>query len=259
MKWRNPFWKGTFKAGVISLLVFSFINPSFAQSETKRIRLGLFDHEYPPYLMAPQNGRQGIVGDAFVEISKILGYKTTIIVLPKKRAQLELENGTIDAIASALEWKEHTPGSIWSNEIIKVSDNVVMLETKQNKVQLPDHLIGKEIALMEGFTYPALETFIQDGSITTSRMNSHANLLRMVDKGRVDFGILDENVAKWSVREEKLNFENALSYSRHGFDEVGYRLIMNSEQWRSFINQFNKALSKMKSDGSLDRILDKYR
>ncbi len=81
----------------------------------------------------------------------------------------------------------------------------------------------------------------------------------MVDYKRVDYGIVDENVAKWVMRERNLKFDPPLYFATPGFDEVEYRIVLISQKWAPFVHKFNEALAKFKTGGGLHEILDRYR
>ena len=246
-----------------TLLVFSIaaglLVPGLTQSQERPIRFGIPDLGYPPYLMSPAGDLHGIVGDTFVEIARSLGYQVQVVVQPEKRLRRDMKRGQIDAVANALEWEDDTAGMVWTEEIIRVSDNVVMNADQQENIANLDDLRGKIVVLMHGYTYPSLEEMIESGAINASRASRFESLLKMVDYKRVDYGIIDENVAKWVMREKSLKFDPPLYFVNPGFDEVAFRIILPSQKWAPFVRKFNEALAQFKASGRLENILNKYR
>ena len=104
-------------------------------------------------MMSAEDGQFGIVGDTFVAVSKSLGHPVDIVVLPQKRIRYRGKLGELDATANALEWESDTATMIWSNGIIRVSDNVVMIRGRHLEIITPNQLRGKSIVLMRGYTY----------------------------------------------------------------------------------------------------------
>ena len=247
----------------IALLVFSIavglVVPGTSHSQERLIRFGIPDVGYPPYLMSAADDLHGIVGDIFVEIADALGYQVEVVIQPVKRLRREMNRGKLDAVANALEWESDTTGLVWTEEIIRVSDNVVMTADRQAGIANLDELRGKNVVLMRGYTYPSLEEMIESGAFQSSRADRFESLLRMVEYKRVDYGILDENVAKWVIREHDLKFGLPLFFATPGFDEVGYRIILVSKKWAPFVQKFNEALAQFIVNGELEKILDKYR
>lgn len=205
-------------------LAFAVWNAAAADERT--IRFGIPIEGYPPYLMNKDKALLGIVGDAFVAISNSIGYKTELIIVPEKRLDHMSERGQLDAVAGAIEWEDDAQKYTWTEGIIKVSDNVVMTKAHDTMSVTVDDLKGKHVALMLGYTYPSLEGLIKTGSFRSTRLRHFVGLLRVVDAGRVDYGILDQNVANWIIREKKLKLANNLRFSQPGFDEVFYRIVL---------------------------------
>ena len=242
--------------------------PGSSQAEERLIRLGMSESGYPPYLMPKGDAFFGIVGDAIKAVAKTINYRVEMIVLPKKRLQEEIKKGHVDAVAGAIEWRHDPADTIWTDSIIQVSDNVVM-----TRATMPDQakatsaprfasqeLAGKTIAVMHGYRYPSLEKMIADGTISVTRVHRFSSLLQMVQGNRADYGILDQNVAKWVIRTKKLKFTPALAFAAPGFDEVAFLAILfPTRDWAPFVKEFNKALKQYKSSAAWKALLDEYR
>jgi hypothetical protein len=127
-----------------------------SQSQEKTIRYGVLEAGYPPYFMSTEGGRLGIIGDTFMQKSKSLGYSVEPIVLPVKRVRLWEKRGELDAVADAVEWRGDLTGYVWTDGIIRVSDNVVMIGDRPAGVTVAN-LFGKDVAIMSGYMYPSLE------------------------------------------------------------------------------------------------------
>lgn len=256
---------GNFDASFLRkiLLVFSvaagLVIPGLGHSQDRPIRFGIFEEGYPPYLIGTDGDLHGIIADTFVEIANAIGYQVELVIQPEKRIRRDMKRGKIDALASALEWENDTAGWIWTEGIIRVSDNVVMTADRQAVIANLDELRGKVVGLMLTYTYPSLEKMIASGSFEVSRSNQLKSLLKMIGYKRVDYGVVDEIVAKWVIREQNLNFDPPLFFVTPGFDEVEYRIVMISHNWAPFVREFNKALTEFKANGGLEKIRNKYR
>ena len=243
----------------VILIAAGLVLPGFSHSQERLIRFGIPDVGYPPYLMRSAGDLHGIVGDTFVELASALGYHVEIVIQPVKRLRRDMKRGKIDAMANALEWESDTTNSVWTEGIIRVSDNVVMTADRQMDIANLDDLRDTKVVLMFGYTYPSLESMIETGAFEAHRTNRFESLLKMVDYKRVDYGIIDMNVARWVIRTNNLLFDPPLFFATPGFDEVEYRIILFSQKWAPFVQEFNAALVQFKSNGRLENILNKYR
>jgi len=73
---------------------------------------------------------------------------------------------------------------------------------------------------------------------------------------RVDAAVVNEVVGLWLIKE---NFwQGKLKIAPKAIDSVGYP-IMFSRKWKPFVKKFNQELRLMKKNGSLEKILAKYR
>ncbi len=242
------------------ILLAGLIWPGSGSAQERVVRLGLSDAGYPPYLMQRSDSLYGIVGDVFVTVATSMNYRVEIIVLPKKRLEYHVKNGEIDAVAGALEWRGSDEGLVWTDGIIQVSDNVVSSRKKPADVANAAGLAGKNVALMNGYGYPSLDTSIKSGEIRVTRVQEFSSLLRMVAAERVDYGVLDRNVAYWVIRDQKLDLTSKLYFSTPGFDEVAFRIIFYpTRDWASFVVSFNSALKTFKRSAGWENTLSKYR
>ena len=135
-----------------TILEFAHWNPAVADERV--IRFGIPVEGYPPYLMNKNDTLPGIVGDAFVAISKSMGYKSELIIVPEKRLNHMAERGQLDAVAGTIEWDDDARKYTWTEGIIRVSDNFVMTKARDVMSDTVDGLKGKHVALMLGYTYP---------------------------------------------------------------------------------------------------------
>ncbi len=241
-------------------LTSGLVSSGISYSGERLIRFGIPVTDYPPYVMRQGNGLSGIVGDVFAAITKSLGYEFELVVLPEKRLDYSAKKGELDAIPTALEWENDTTGYLWTAGIITVSDSVVMTKDRQVNITAADDLNGMSAVLMLGFTYPSFETMAKSGAIRTSRVQNFDSLLHMVDRNRVDFGIIDQNVADWVIRDQNLKFAQGLHFSVSKFDAVDMRIVLYpTKDWTQFVNEFNAALAKFKASSAWEDILTKYR
>jgi len=241
------------------LISLFFSNVSFAAENT--IRFGIPAEEYPPYIMNKEGGFYGIVTDAYLEIAKSMGVETKLSIAPIKRLRVQAKMGELDAFPAAPEWESKSISQMFTDGIIKVSDNLIRRTNNKIPLNRPEDLSGLNLVLMEGYIYPSLETMIKNKFFHSVRAKHFASLLKMIEHARVDAGVLDKNVAQWIIRKNNLTFKNEIHFVEPGFDEVAYRIIFFSRQdrWKTFIKRFNAELKRFKKSQRWQQILNRYR
>ena len=228
-------------------------------AETQVIRYGIPSEGYPPYEMGGERGLHGIVGDAFLEFAEQAGLKIKLVKAPRKRIRVLMDRGEIDVITGAIEWEDKADDYVWSRGIILVSDNIVMASDQASPAKNAKDLTGHSVVVMQDYMYPSLDKLIKSGDIKTHETDKFENLLRMVERKRVDFGIVDENVARWVIRDRGLDFEKPLRFVTPGFDEVQFRVIMLSKKWQPWVSKLDAAIAKFKRTDRWQEILQRYR
>jgi len=134
-----------------------------------------------------------------------------------------------------------------------------MTADRQENLTAGTQLKGMHVATRLGYVYPSLENMFTAGTIIQHKTRSFESLLKMVSLKRVDYGIIDVNVANWVIRKQGLKFSPPLYFMKPGFDEVEFRIILFSKKWNPFVKQFNVALSKFKASNEWQKIINKYR
>ncbi|MFP6711116.1 MAG: transporter substrate-binding domain-containing protein [Rhodospirillales bacterium] len=197
---------------IVLAIGFAYSSPASSadNSNQNTIRFGMAAAEYPPYLIYKDESLRGIVGDTFFKISESMGFKINLTVLPRKRLQYKIKNGEIDAYATALEWVKYTSDHIWTDGIIRVLDNVIMVKDHRTSITSARKLAGKNIAVMSGYKYPSLDKMIKDGTVKAIQANRFESLLRMVEFLRVDYGILDK-------MSQTGRYKSKISYSKNRY------------------------------------------
>jgi len=254
----ETFFKKDFR---IAALIVLLLYPISGKAADTSIRFGIPEEEYPPYLMTGEDNLYGIIADTFLAISKSMGIKTKLTIAPIKRLRIQIKNGELDAFPAAPEWEKDAVHGIETDGIIQVSDNLVVRRDNNIPIEGPTDLKGMNLALMQGYTYPSLKNMIENGTFQSIWAKQFISLLRMVEYGRVNVGVLDKNVANWVIRKNNLKFKEPIRFIEPGFDKVAYRIIFfpKNDKWMSFIKKFNHELKKFKKSPGWQKTLNHYR
>ena len=101
-----------------------------------------------------------------------------------------------------------------------------------------------------------LEPQFEAKAIKRVDVTSEPSMLAMLKLGRLDAVLINELSALWIIRNE--GWADTFVYARTEVQSYQYRMMF-SKKWQAFVPVFNRELAAMKQDGSLERLLQKYR
>ena len=248
----------TIIAGLILILFCNFNSVAFGSPKNKTISLSYHDAGWPPYVMIDNNG---IMVDTISTITDKLGYKLLIKLLPEKRIELHLRMGRTDCRPKAREWVDKPDQYYWTDPVVISKDILIFRKgefSEINSLKAIEQSEIKVIGAIFGYKYPTIETLFSSGKIKRQDIMSTSLLLKVLQLGRINAIITNKFVAQWII-----NNDPALSHDMFRLGpqiaEAGYRFLFSmNDDWSPFIVQFNKELARMKTDGRLQEILDKY-
>ena len=242
----------------------AFARPAAGDEENRRTITISLGGGWPPYLIVdpeknlPRENGSGILMDIFKKASQTLGYKVNTVCYPEKRDIKMLNKGLIDFRFDGRKWVDAPDRYFWSDPIIKASD--VLVFRKGDPVLFDDleDLAGKTIITHLGYTYPTLSTYFTSGRMTRSDTATHSSMLRMLKAKRGDAAIMNKQVALWVIKNSRFLSRSGFTFSTP-VDSSRLALQYTSRKWHEFVKDFNRELSKMKTDGRINDILSDYR
>jgi polar amino acid transport system substrate-binding protein len=232
------------------------------------------DDGYPPYSYGENGEASGIytaiLNKAFERMPQ---YRVTLVPVPWKRGLRLLESGQGFALYPPYFRPEERPYIRYSEPIL--DEQVVVFcnrftTANRNLKNWPDDYTGLTIGTNAGFLLGGKEfdRYVAAGKIVRdSGTSSHGSVLKMIS-GRNDCYINDRLAIRWQVEQIKRNgeieaervaiFEAARLYSEKG--HLGYT---DRDEGRfafkdSFVQEFNAAITSLKSDGEIDRMVEKF-
>jgi len=223
----------------------------------KIIHLATAPGGFAPYvIVAPGQPVTGIMADVLREVGATLGYRIEGEETPKNRVEQMIAAGLVDAAPRAKEWMTDSRGFVFTDPVVRVRDVVFSRRVAPVPYRSPDDLVGKTVGAHLGYSYPVLAPYFDAKRIVREDARTELAMLRMLQAGRTDVLVMNEAVAQWLIKTEKLQGQFiAADTELDGYD---YR-FMFGHQWSDFVPKFNQELARMKKDGRLARILNKYR
>lgn len=209
--------------------------------------------EMPQALFKDGQAMDGLQVQLAQEIGRRLGRSVSFHLVPRRRvAQMLAEGHEADLICNYLPaW---LPGPLqWSRPYLDDADLLVTAARRPALARLAD-AAGQPIGTVSGFLYPEVEAALGAGFLRDDAPNAAATL-RKLALGRVDHALVGRVTFDYLMRRGDVpvelhpplvmaRFKTACALSPRS----GVRLA-----------QLDAALAAMQADGSLTRLLDRYR
>lgn len=211
------------------------------------------------YLDAKNNNTfSGIDAEIITEIAKRLGIaKVEMKHIPFENLLIELNNGSVDMVTDAMYIKpERLSKAYFTNQWYREGEAVVI--KKDSAIKTKEDLKDKTIGGQKGMTF--LETaqkWQQEGKVKEVKVfNSQAELMMAVNTGKIDACITDGIVAGYTLKQ---NADLALRimepYEPESSGVIGAAIRFADKE---LLTAANDELEKMRADGTLKAIYDKY-
>lgn len=247
----------------LSLLLLCFLAASpRARASEETILLGGPHEGWPPFFIPAPNGQPatGIMPDVLRAVAGRVDIKVVEAYYPDKRGMLYLTDGSLDAWPKSEKWVDDPQRYLWTDPVVVSTDVIVSRKRSPLPYHSPQDLVGRDIGVILGYSYPTLEPLFKRGLITPFRAPATKHMLRMLDRGHVDGAVCNRFVAQWILREDEGLAHEDFLFSETPVDSAPYRFAFTrARDWTEFVERFNSELKAMREDGRLEAILDQYR
>ncbi|MNK38585.1 membrane-bound lytic transglycosylase F [compost metagenome] len=195
---------------------------------------------------------EGIIKDIGDAIFKELKVEPKFSLLPKKRVAPSLVSGKVSFICHTNEaWQPLIKDEVLWSETLYKSDNWVVF-TKGKAPRKISDLNGQRVGVILNFVYLNLDSsFEQKLVLREDSPNTESNLNKLL-KGRLSY-IIMSNI-EYEYYKKK--------YPQLQFADVQIGSFMTkcalSRNSKLSLKSLNKAIERIKENGTLDRILKKY-
>lgn len=232
------------------------------------------DMSYPPFQFVENGELKGVEPEILAEVSKRSGLE----LVPKKFVFEEIfdaiENNQINLAMAAIDITEERLAKFDFSEPYYTTTNIFVTIEENKDFTGKDDLIGKKIGVaLAGSTQETIAKSIPNARVVIGRSLVGTKLL--LNSGRIDAMIIESinipavlhddytylsNIEKQSLSMLKewgnvkkleifyIDFENSVN---QGF-------MVKKGANKELVEKINQALTTMKNDGTIDKILDKY-
>lgn len=222
------------------------------------VKYSITDISWEPYWIVNPHSVSGILYDVIIELDKRIDTQLIPIKpLPVKRVQAEFKSGfiIIDCCLNKY-WRadpDQVAVSLWSDTVLQVDEILIFPKGKSFPFKVLSDLKDKRIATVLGYGYVGSEYFIRNDST-----DNISQILR-VATGRFDAGIIDQNEFNYMIKINR-DVQNAIQHITIGPVINHSELRIRVHHTRpDLLAPINKALAVMRTEGTIKRIVARYR
>ena len=205
--------------------------------------------EFPPYEYHDGDKIVGIDMDIADAIAKKLGLEVQIEDIAFDSVILEVTSGKADIGLAGISATDERKQSVDFSDTDTTSKQLIIVKD-DSPIKGSKDLEGKTVGVQTGTTGDILASDIKD--VKPERYDKGMDAVQALSQGKVDAVIIDSEVAKKFVEET-----SGLKVLDEAFADENYAIAIKKGN-KELLDSVNKALSELKSDGTIDSIIAKY-
>ena len=217
---------------------------------------------YSPFLIQDK-GNTRVEGGIYRDILSLFTeaypeYSILYEVYPPKRANIMMARGEgVDLILqSSLFVQEGTQLYYEFSEIVTTTKDIVITKAGSDiDYKNSEDLIGKTVAVRRGYKYGIFDQYEKEGKLRYEVLNEHDHAIKFLSFGRADALLGNIHVHPYYIKKMGLKLSD-FSFSEKALFE--FDLAFQVRKGIGVLPKLNKFIRKIKNDGTLDKIIDKY-
>ncbi len=211
--------------------------------------------EFPPYEYVSNGKIVGIDMDIMQAVCDELKMDLTIENMKFDSIIASVNAGKADIGAAGMTVTEDRKKNIDFSDSYTTSKQVIIVydEAKDDEIKDADDLKGKRIGVQLGTTGDIYATdYETNGTAAVERYSKAADAVQALKQGKIDCVILDEQPAKKFV-----SVNDDIKILEKEFTEEQYAFCVKKGN-TELVEKINAALSTLKADGTIQKIIDNY-
>ncbi|APE31802.1 hypothetical protein BOX17_13075 [Halomonas aestuarii] len=208
------------------------------------------------FLDVQTNEITGAMVDVIHALSEDMGYDVTVQESPFNALIPSLKAGKIDIISAAmLKTPKRAEVVAFSDDVYPYGESVIVQNDYSGEITNLKDLEGEVIGAQVGTTY--VRQLEETGLFPEIRnYDTLADMMRDVSLGRIVAGVGDKPIMGYQLNEGLFpDLKLAEDYEQQ---MVGYIGLAVAQENTELLDQVNTSLAKMKEDGTLQAIFDKW-
>lgn len=217
----------------------------------KTIKVGM-NAEFKPFEYADsKNKLQGFDVDLALAIGKVMGANIKFVNVPWDGIIPGLLNGNYNCIMSAMTITDERSQTISFSDPYFKAGQVIVVKKSNNSIKAPNDLKGKKVSVQISTTGDIAVSKIP--GVEVKRFDNIPLALIELKNGGVDAAVVDLAVAVYSVKDDpsyKLVDPDPFTSEYYG--------VAFKKADKALLKDWNKALATLKSNGTYDKIYEKW-
>jgi len=220
---------------------FSFISCYSFGGEV--VRIALPSEGNPPYFNGDPINPAGLYVEFFDRLFSYTDLKHEYVYLSTSRIRNSFITNEIDIECCPLKaWRADEEGiSVYTSPVFKTKDILVYPQGEKEQVTSLD---GQNVATVAGYGY------LDQKQFNRVDLNSELAILRIVEGGRVEVGIVDAWIAYHLIEKHSLKVNVGRVY------ESANRLVRVHKNAEAIVPKLNLAIVEMNKKGELERLFN---
>lgn len=242
----------------IALLGLSLCRPLFAQQSTLRMFIWsnqlepIISHKQTDTPSGPLEAYAGIVVDVLASFAKSGKPNIRVILLPRKRGELNLYDGDVDLTILSKQWVER-PSELFFSEPIYVHREYLYATKEILSFDVSKLINNKYICIRRGYKFPNIDPYFESGLSKRVNVQEETTAFTLLKKKRCDYVLTNEYVANSIIKQKK--WENIIYRSPMAVDEVDFTLAFHPKH-SALVLQLNSHIKALAASGKLTEIIE---
>jgi len=237
----------------LSLLLVLLNNSACAE----QFKVILTEKGHPPFSFDENSPEKGIYLDILDAISRITGDTFNVTYYPAMRKRFVFANGQTDIEPGVNPiWRQKSRDvSLYSHAFGFSTDVVFFRKNEGFKVEKINDLAGKKVVTVRGYHYPDYEQAFSDKVIIRYDTNHEQELVQFLYQANrgADAGFINKHILFYYMKRNNLLFDVGKT-----IDSVPVMFRFHISK-KASLDKFNKTLSQLIADGTVDAIYNKYK
>lgn len=244
----------------VSICILSITAPLYLQSDNVKEQKEIFQFsslDWAPYI-GPDLPNQGYVVDLVKKIYQSTGNEAKINFYPWARSLHLARTGTVHGILPEYYSEERKSHFVFSDPFPGGPLVLLKLRHNPNKPKNIKELKKFKVGVVRG--YVNTKEIDETSFPTKMQVENDWSLIVALFKSRIDFAVIDLNVAKYLIKTKKPKWLKHISYVDPVLESKFLYIAFSkkNKNHKKSLELFNKGLKKLKKTGELDDLLDKY-
>ena len=229
----------------------AFVSLPALSQETK---LTIVADEWPPF-SGQSLPNKGMSLDVISTVLTRAGYEVETSVLPWARIMNMASSGQIEVVGSLFFDPEMTKHVTYAEPFYATDVKLVQRIGEDHRFTSVEDLAPYSIAVGAGFLYQ--DEFDAADFLNKVEVTTTLQAMRMLAEGRVDLTLDSVDVVNYSLGHDQFNLEDKLEFAPGVLASRRIHMAVGNtvENRAQIIADFNRVLTEMKADGSLDELL----